>query len=357
MTSRRHASRTQSAPVIVSFNREGEVLDVVGDLDWFAGDNEDRSSLLARLQDLRSNVCGAARVPAVELSTGRYADVQVLEEDETFHLVLRDASAVMQLLQRKQQASHELELQEQKQRKALAQDAMRPRNQGLQPFRRDADLFARLAEAMRAPLALLNGHAHLLEKRLQGDDAGLCSLAAIQHATLLLEATVNNALTAFGQSQHGEPGVLALSQLAALMQQSFSLQARSQGVDVQLRLPAEEVQVEVDDQALRQLLTNLMIRALEGLHSGVLSMAFVAKAATLEIEINHEPNGFEAARFGALLTSTLLLGQGDPGGSYALAVSQQLLRRLRAKVELVELHGGGHELWIGVPATRVAAHD
>ncbi len=352
----RQASRMPRPPVVVTFNREGDVLDVVGDLDWFIGD-EDRNHLLAHLQDLRSGAGPAVRIPAVELATGRYADVQVLEEDENCHFVLRDASDAMLLLQKKQQASHDLELREHRQRKTLAQDPSRPRAQGLQLFRRDAELFARLIEDMRAPLALLNGHVHLLEKRLHADPAGLRSLAAIAHAGMLLDATANNALLSFGQPQTGEHDVLSLSHLAALLRQGFSLQASAQGVALELCLPPDEVFVEVDDLALRQLLTNLLIRALEGLQGGVLVVAFAVKTAALEIDICREPEGFDATRFGPLLTSTNLLQQGEPGGSYALAVSQQLLQRLQARLELAECQNGGHDLWMRIPVRRRVAQD
>lgn len=353
-------ARAPRPPVVVSFDAQGELLDVVGDIDRFIAGEDGREDVFRRLQDLRGGAPGVpARVPALELSSGRYADVDVVEEEDGCHFVLRDATELMRAQQRRQQSAHELELREAAQRKAMLRGGEPvSRNRGLQPYRRGAELFAALAEEMRAPLGLLGGHAQLLEKRLGNDPAALRSLAAIRHAAVRLEAMANNALFGLG-GEPGAPGVLELAQLAALLEQNFALPARAQGVMFEIRLPKREAVVEVDDLALRQLLINLLIHALDGLESGALTLTLGVASAALEIELGRSTDdesggGFDAARFGALVTSSDLLQQTDAAGSYALATSQLLLRRLRAKVELVPRNNGGHELWLRVPVVRAA---
>lgn len=342
-------------PVVVTFDRDGELLDVVGDFDWFVAGGDAREDVYQRLRDLRGGGAGVPDlVQAVELSEGRYADVQVVEEGDSCHFVLRDATALMQVLQRKQQAGNEAELREARLRKALLAGATPQRTRALQPFRRGAELFATLADEMRAPLALLAGHAHLLGQQHRDDPAAMRSVAAIQHATVRLEAMSNNALLALGElDAGGEPGVLELAQLAALLQQSFGLQACAQGVAFEVRLPKRGATIEVDDLALRQLLINLVIHALDGAESGTLAVSLAAAAGALEIELSHEPGGFDAQRFGALATSSDLLRQADADAGLALAASQLLLRRMKARAELVPRQAGGHELWIRVPVPRV----
>lgn len=356
------ASSTGGAPrppVVVTFDRDGELLDVVGDLDWFVAGGDAREDVYRRLRDLRGGGAGVPDlVPAVELSEGRYADVHVLEEEDSCHFVLRDATELQRVLQRKQQAGNEAELREARLRKAMRKGAAAERPRALQPFRRGAELFAELADEMRAPLALLAGHARLLGQRHRDDPAALRSVAAIQHATVRLEAMSNNALLALGElDAGGEPGVLELAQLAALLQQSFGLQACAQGVAFEVRLPRRGATIEVDDLALRQVLVNLVIHALDGAESGSLIVSLAAAAGALEIELAREPDGFDAQRFGALATSSDLLAQTDAGGSLALAVSQLLLRRMKARVELVPRRAGGHELWIRVPVARVVGES
>lgn len=358
-TPRHAASAARGAPrppVVVTFDRDGELLDVVGDLDWFVAGGDAREDVCRRLRDLRGGGAGVPDlVPAVELSEGRYADVHVVEEEDSCHFVLRDATELQRALQRKQQAGNEAELREAKLRKAMLKGgAGRARPRALQPFRRDAELFAGLADEMRAPLALLAGHARLLGQRHRDDPATQRSVAAIQHAAVRLEAMSNNALLALGgPDADGAPGVLELAQLAALLQQSFGLQACAQGIAFEVRLPKRGATVEVDDLGLRQVLVNLVIHALDGAESGSLAVSLAAASGALEIELAREPDGFDAQRFGALATSSDLLAQTDAGGSLALAASQLLLRRMKARVELVPRKAGGHELWIRVPVARV----
>ncbi|MEP6908351.1 MAG: ATP-binding protein, partial [Pseudoxanthomonas sp.] len=75
-----------------------------------------------------------------------------------------------------------------------------------------------------------------------------------------------------------------------------------------------------------------------------------------EVEITCEPSGFSADHFGALVTTSNLL-QSNTGGSLGLAVSQLLLLQMQAAVELVPRRGGGHEVWIRMPLSRVAGAE
>ena len=82
----------QRPPVVVSFDTRGDLLDVVGDIDRFVAGEDDREDVFRRLQDLRGGASGVpARIPALELSAGCYADVDVVEEADGCHFVLRDA--------------------------------------------------------------------------------------------------------------------------------------------------------------------------------------------------------------------------------------------------------------------------
>ncbi|MFT3763830.1 MAG: hypothetical protein QM761_14715 [Pseudoxanthomonas sp.] len=346
-------------PVVVSFDRDGVLLDVVGDLDGFVAEGDARDAVCRRLHDLRGGGEGAPRrVPAVELSDGRYADVDVVEEDEGCHFVLHDATAPMQALRRSQQAGHELELKEAAQRRALRNAAGAPRADAreLSPFRRGAETFAALVEEMRASLALLAGHARLLEQRHRDDPASLRSIAAVQHAAVRLEAAASNGLAGLvgDAPAKAAPGVLELPQLAGLLQRTFALQAHARGLGFQVRLPRRDTVVEIDDLALRQLLINLLIHALDGIDAGEVVLSLGASGEGLEIEIACEPDGFDAALFGPLVVTDELL-RSHAGASLGLAVAQSLLRRMRAEVELVPRRDGGHELWMRLPLARAAA--
>ncbi|KAF1712386.1 hypothetical protein CSC70_02360 [Pseudoxanthomonas kalamensis DSM 18571] len=349
------AAPPRTAPVVVSMRSDGELLDVVGDLDRFVAGGDGRQDVIERLQDLRRVDAGGSPqlIPSVELSEGRFADIHVLLESDEYHFVLQDTTELMQLLRSNQQVGNETALVEDRQRRRMRREtgAERPVAESMQAFRRSSDLFATLAHEMRAPLALLGGHVRLLEQRCRNDAGMMRSVAAIGHAAVRLDAMAFNSLVSLGEMSAGprDLGVLELSQLAALLQEAFALQAQVQGIGLRIRLPDEDTRVEINDMALRQVMINLLIHALDGIQGGELVVSFVAGGDGLEIEIAHEPMGFSADHFGALVTTHDLL-QSNPGASLGLAVSQRLLQQMRAQVELVPRVKGGHEIWVRIPA-------
>jgi signal transduction histidine kinase len=346
---------------VVTFDQGGEVLDVVGDIDWFVAGDDTRQDLYRRLLNLREGVEGAPDIiPAVELSQGRYADIHIVAEEDSRHFVLLDATELMQVLRRSQQAGNEAALLEEQRRRAIRRSvpdaSLRPRP--LQQFRRSSELFAELVNGTRAPLAQLAGHARLLEQRCKNDPAALRSIAAIQHAAVRLDALSSNGLIGLGELAAGTQnlGIVDLSQLAALLQETFALQAHGQGVGFEVHVPERATLIEIDTLALRQILINLIIHALDGIEVGRLVVSLSVGAQSLEMEIACEPSGFSADHFGALITTDDLL-RSNAGGSLGLAVSQQLLLQMRAAVELVPRRSGGHEVWIRLPLNRIAGAE
>lgn len=348
-------------PVVVTFDVDGEVLDVVGDIDWFVAGDDTRQEIYERLQNLHEGAQGAPDIiPAVELSQGRYADIHIVAEEDSRHFVLLDATELMRVLHRNQQASNEASLQEDQRRKAIRKKTPYAslRARPLQQFRRSSELFAELVNGTRAPLAQLAGHARLLEQRCKNDPAAMRSIAAIQHAVVRLDALSTNGLIGLGELTVGSQnlGIVDLSQLAALLQETFALQAHGQGIGFEVHVPESAALIEIDTLALRQILTNLIIHALDGIEAGQLVVSLSVSAQGLEIEIACEPSGFSADHFGALITTADLL-QSNASGSLGLAVSQQLLSQMQAAVELVPRRSGGHEVWVRLPLNRVAGAE
>ena len=355
-------------PVVVTFGDGGEVLDVVGDIDRFVAGDDTRQDIYKRLHDLREGREGTPHViPAMELSQGRYADIHVVAEEDSRHFVLLDATEVMQALRRNQQAGNEAALLEERRRREIRTsmpNASPPLP--LRQFRRSSELFAELIDSARAPMAQLAGHARLLAQRCKNDPAALRSIAAIQHAAVRLDALSTNGLIGLGglSAGTGNLDIVDPSQLAALLQETFALQAHAQGISFEVHVPESERLIEIDTLALRRILFNLIIHALEGIRSGSLVVSLLVESWAfwdrnsqgLEVEIACEPSGFGADHFGPLVTTADLL-QSDIGGSLGLAVSQQLLQQLRATVELVPMQGGGHELWVRLPLDRVAGTE
>ena len=348
-------------PVVVTFGEDGEVLDVVGDIDWFVAGDDTRQDVYQRLQDLREGWDGTPDIiPAMQLSQGRYADIHIVAEQDSRHFVLLDATELMQVLRRNQQAGNEAALLEERRRREIRKTApgAAPHPRPLRQFRRSSELFAELIDSARGPMAQLAGHARLLQQRCKNDPAALRSIAAIQHAAVRLDALSTNGLIGLGELTAGTRnlGIVDPSQLAGLLLETFALQAHAQGIGFEVRVPESAGLIEIDTLALRQILINLIIHALEGIEAGSLVVSLSAAAQGLEIEIACEPSGFGADHFGPLVTTADLL-RSNASGSLGLAVSQQLLLQMRATVELVSRRGGGHEVWIRLPLDRVASAE
>lgn len=344
-------------PVVVTLDADDEAVDIVGDLEAFVSEGDSVDAVVSRLALL---ACGEGGLPerlgAVEVSDGRYADVNLFFENELRHFVLRDVSAAMRALRERQQLDHEAELDQQRMQKAAGRNRMAARADvapaGEKVFRQGAGLLEMVSAEMRESLLLLTGHVQLLARRLHADPVALNSVAAMQHAVMRLDALSSNALVGLGELATGKEqrGMISLDRLAGFLQDSFALQAGMRGISLQLRIPENPALIEIDDLALRRLLVNLVVHALDGMERGELRIALAAKDQHLEIEIEAEPHGLSVERFGELVTTVDLL-QSNARGSLLLAASQNLLQRLGATIELVERVEGGHLLWIRIPAS------
>lgn len=348
-------------PLVVTIDSDGDLVDMVGDVEVFAGEGESADYLVQRLLDLLEGSGGYAEVlQAVELSPGRYADIHVVAEGDLRHFVLLDASDVMQALQRTQQLSHESALEREREQRVLrgASSAGDDRvgRQGA-AFRLGAGLFSAIVADMRESLVLLSGHARILARHCAGDEVALRSVAAIQHAAVRLDALSSNGLIALGGLSAGgsRPGAVDLQQLAAFLHDAFALQAKGQGIGFEVHVPEARTLVELDDLALRQVLINLLAHALDGMTHGDLVLSLSLGARHMEVEISAEPQGFRAAHFGPLVTTSELL-HSNTMGSLALAISQQILRRMDAELELVPRKEGGHLVWFRVPVRQTEGH-
>jgi len=343
--------------MVVTIDGAGNLVDLVGDIEVFAGEGESSDYLVQRLLDIQEGSGGHAEVlQAVELSPGRYADLHVVAEGDLRHFVLLDASDVVQALQRTQQLSHEAALEREREHRVLRNTPSagedRVGRQGV-AFRLGAGLFSSIVTDMRESLVLLSGHARMLARHCVGDEVALRSVAAIQRAAVQLDALSSNGLIALGGLAAGgaRRGAVDLQQLAAFLHDAFALQAKGQGMGFEVQVPEARTMVEIDDLAFRQVLINLLAHALDGMTHGDLVLSLSLRARHIDVEISAEPQGFRVAHFGPLVTTSELL-HSNTMGSLALAVSQQILRRMDAELELVPCKKGGYLVWFRVPVRQ-----
>ncbi len=341
-------------PLVVTIDDSGRVVDLVGDPSMFADDGSDESHVVQCLLDLLEGTDGHAEVlHSVELAPGRYADIHIVSEGDLRHFVLLDASEVMQALQRSQQVGHDSALGQERERRALRHPANERIARHGAPFRFGAGLFAAIATEMRESLAVLAGHSRMLARHCEDDEIALRSVAAIQHAAVRLDALSSNGLIALGGLAAGgrEPGVVNLQQLAAFLHDAFALHANGRGIGFEVQVTRSRTLVELDDVSFRQVLMNLLIHALDGMSHGELMLSLSPGTRHMEVEISAEPDGFKASHFGPLITTSEVL-HSNSMGSLELAVSQQILRRMDARIELVPAAQGGYLVWFRIPVRQ-----
>lgn len=341
------------APLVVTLDAQGHLIDMVGTPAAFGA--LAREDIVRLLLDLTVGSDGPAEVlQAVELADGHFVDIHVVSEDDLRHFVLRDSSDLIRSLQRNQQLSNDAALQQERYQRSLKSSISMPDGRSHQgrsnPIKKGAAIFSTLVAEMREPLALLSGHIGILARHCRNDPAALRSIAVLQHAALQLDALSSNGLIAMGEcsTEVTGNGRVDLQQLAGFLQDVFSLHAEGLGIGLAIRVPETRATVELDDQALRQLLMNLVTHALGDIGRGRLELTMSVGARYLEVELDAEPAGFRPELFGPLITTNELL-HSDRTGSLALAVSQQILRRLDATIELVPRMGGGCVLWFRLP--------
>lgn len=332
-----------ATPIVVTVDAAGAVLDVVGELERFG---EDRERTLRRLLDLLVGEGGPPDiVPAVELADGRFADIHIVAEDDTVHFVLLDATELMEAMRHRQQSGNQIALQNERSRRASGRP---PAKRALSSYG-GAGALASALSGMRAPLVEIFGHTRRLECALGANPDVLRSVAAIQHAAVRLDAMCRNGLLAFGQPRAEPDEAIDSERIAAFVQEAFHLQARMQCVALDVRAPADPERIELDASALYLILTNLVVRALDGLSDEtlIISIAPDVVRRRLDIEISCGHGGFDAGRFAELVTAA------GTGAHLELAISRAALLQMNARWELVERQEGGYDLWLRFPFIRI----
>ncbi|WP_148650619.1 sensor histidine kinase [Lysobacter capsici] len=352
---RRRRVESACAPVVLTVDDAGNAVDTVGDLSAFTRGGRSIDDIVQHLLLLvEGEQHPSETLHAVELDEGRYADVHIVREGELRYFVLHDVSEIALTLQRSQQIDNEIAMAQEKERRRIR--SVHPLKgadaaaEGSSLRRESHGLLASLSSEIRHSLLLLSGHLRILSRQCKNDAAAMHSIAMVQNAATQLDALSSNAVVGLGELTVCSPsaGLLEVNRLAEFLQDAFVLQAFGRGVGFGVRVAKTESWIEVDDLALRQTLTNLILHALDGMSGGRLVVSLLVRAGHLEFELEAEPEGFSVERFGVLITTDDLL-RSNAQGNLHLAIAQRLLQRLSATVELVSRVEGGWLLWGRLP--------
>ena len=341
------------APLVVTLGQHGHLIDMVGSTSAFG--SLAKEDIVRLLLDLTVGSDSPAEVlQAVELVDGYFVDIHIVCEDDLKHFVLLDASELMRTLQRSQQVNNEAALRKEDYTRSLRRKSTvsedQSREQKLSQVRMGGGAFSAMVSEMRAPLALLSGHVAMLSRHCRNDPVALRSLVVMHRAAMQLDALSSSGLVVMGESlvDSGGTGTADLRRLAASILDVFSIQSEGLGVDLIIHVPETQMTVEIDGQYLRQVLVNLVTHAFVGVKQGRLELTLSVSSLHLEVELNAEPEGFSPELFGPLVTTNDLL-HSNAAGSLVLAISQRILWRMDAMIEIVPRKEGGCVLWFRLP--------
>ncbi|WP_413626376.1 hypothetical protein [Luteibacter sp. Lutesp34] len=225
-------------PVVITFNGD-DLVETFGDLAYFTH-AEDSESLLRSLCDL---LVGQGDAPpllrAVELSSGRYADVHVVPEGDLRHLVLLDATAGVLEARQLQQMKYDALLS------------------GLPPETEEEGL-----DDVRARLDAMTAHASVLASYCAGEPEALRAIGHIRRTSVYLEARL------LGDARPGTPSPVALDRLIDELTALFDAEGDS-GLLIDLApVASHAVSAVVNYSRVQRLLVMLITLSLDAAEGG-----------------------------------------------------------------------------------------
>jgi two-component system OmpR family sensor kinase/two-component system sensor histidine kinase BaeS len=214
------------------------------------------------------------------------------------------------------------------------------------------NLMADIAHELRTPLTVIRGD---LEALLDGVFAPTPeALASLQEEALLLARLIDD-LRALAQAEAGqlrlerEPANLA--DLLHSVVAGFDLQAKHQGQDLVLDVPADLPAVAVDPQRMRQVVANLVSNALRHApQSGRVLVSAWQQAAEVGISVVDDGPGIPPEDL-AHVFDRFWRGQGrrTEGSGLGLAIARELVRAHGGRIWVESQLGRGSAFHVALP--------
>ena len=232
--------------------------------------------------------------------------------------------------------------------------------------RQKTDFVSNVSHELKTPLTSIRMFSELLSEGKVADDGQRRHfLQIISSETARLTRLINNVLD-FAQMERGEKKYhfepCDLKQVVRETLESYQTQLEAKGFAVRLSLPAEEVKVRGDCDALAQVLVNLLSNAEKYSGRGKeivveLSRSEFPPAASACAEIRvldrgpGVPRGMEEKIFEQFYRANDSLSSGIQGSGLGLTLAQQIARAHGGRVRYEPRDGGGSCFVVTVPLT------
>ncbi len=216
-------------------------------------------------------------------------------------------------------------------------------------------LAAGVAHEVNTPITGISSYAQMLLSDTSPDDPKHEILRKVERQTFRAARIVNNLLD-FARKRDGERAPI---DLGPLVEDSLDLLAERRarkGVALELRLPAERLEVSADDGELQQVLTNLALNAIDAMGEergrragGTLTIEAWAEGGRARIAVSDTGYGMtpeELARVFEPFYST----KADQGGTgLGLAISKEIVERHGGTLTAESEPGSGTRFLVDLP--------
>jgi signal transduction histidine kinase len=231
------------------------------------------------------------------------------------------------------------------------------------------DFVAGVSHELRTPLAQMRMFSDtLLLDRIRNPDEGRRAVEIIARETRRLSQLVENVLYFHRHQRAPETPPLAPVDLAALVVEvvdSFRPLAASRRIGIAIRMPVDELIVQANEDALRQVLLNLLDNAVKfGPADDSVTVALGSAGGTAQLTVEDRGRGVDAAdRDRIFQPYERGVTPGAGGAGIGLAVVHRIVQEHRGTVSVDDRPGGGarfvvtlplHEELGGAPAMKVA---
>ncbi len=213
-------------------------------------------------------------------------------------------------------------------------------------------LAAGVAHEVNTPITGISSYAQMLLADTGEDDPRYDLLKKVEKQTFRAARIVNNLLE-FARDRHRERAPLPLAPLVDECLDLLTERIRDKGVKLHWQPPAdpEAIQVKGNDSELQQVLTNLVLNAIEAMagSGGNLTVSLEASQRWVWLAVEDDGPGMSAEQLERLFEPFYSTKQASGGTGLGLSISYSIVRRHDGDLRVISHPGEGSRFVVELP--------
>ena len=230
------------------------------------------------------------------------------------------------------------------------------REQALEMARLKSAFLANMSHEIRTPLTAIIGFADVLAEEVQDENREFAQL--IRQSGQRLMETLNSVLD-LAQIESGSiqlaPARMNVVKTVWQVLNLFTVQARQQGLDLQLDAPDDPVYAWLDAGALSRSLTNLVANAIKFTTTGYIRVVIATDSDGLALRVEDTGVGigkaFMAKIFGEFYQESSGMTRGYEGSGLGLSITRRLVNLMGGTIHVESEKGEGSVFTLHFPAS------